>query len=251
MILYGIRPVEELIATVADRAIRAIAADWGGRLKPLAAKLDEAGVRRERTTRAELDALCEGGNHQGVAVELLPFAYASLESIIASQADSPRALILALDRVQDVGNLGAILRTAAALGVAGVLVPKHRAASVTGAVVRSSAGQALRVPVAQVTNLKRALDELKAHGWWAVGAGSGEAAQQVAPHAIDWDMRAVIVMGSEHDGIRRLVDEACDLHAAIPMTRGVESLNVSCACAVLCYEATRGVFDGGGEGSDA
>lgn len=242
MIVFGVRPVEELLEVGADRAIRALSPDWGGRLGPLADRLDAAGVARERASRAELDALCEGGNHQGVAVELLPFAYTSLEALIEAHADTPRALMLALDRVQDVGNLGAILRTAAALGVVGVLVPKHRAASVTGAVVRASAGQALRVPVAQVTNLNRALDALKAGGWWAVGAGSGAPEQRVAPHTIDWDMRAVLVMGSEHDGIRRLVSEACDLHATIAMTRGVESLNVSSACAVLCYEATRGVI---------
>lgn len=238
MHIYGLHPVEELLSVAPDRVAKVYASDPGSQgmetIRRLVAPLE---VVIEPADDARLDELAHGGNHQGVVVEATPFQYIALDDLIERTSDQSRACIVVLDQVQDPQNLGAILRSAAAMGVDGVIIPKDRAAGVTGAVVRASSGQAYRVPVAQITNVARTVDRLKEHGYWSVGADMDEESQEVWD--IDFDMKTALVIGGENEGIRRLVSEKCDFHARIPMEAGVESLNVASAATVIFYEIRR------------
>jgi len=202
----------------------------------LLALAERHGVSVDWVDPPDLDALCGNGNHQGVALEGREFAYQDFDAWMEGLAAAPRACALVLDQVQDPNNLGAILRTAAACGVAGVVLPERRAAAVTPAVIKTSAGQALRVPVCQVVNVARALEQLKEAGFWVVGAAT-RAGQ--APWDVKLPEKVAVVMGSEGAGMRRLVEEACDLKVSLPLAPGVESLNVSVAAAMLVYEVMR------------
>ncbi len=236
IVIYGVHPVEEVLAAAPNKVARVIAKDWdAAKLASIRDAADAAGVRRDTASGDDLDRLAEGGNHQGVAARLSDFTYASLDELLADTEDASTAAVLVLDGVQDPHNLGALLRTASALGAAGVIIPKDRAASVTPAVIRASAGLALRVPVIQVTNIARTLETLAENGWWSVAAVmDGDEAWDV-----DMVMKAAIVMGGEGDGVRRLVEEKCDFRARIPIQPHVESLNVSVAGALLLYEWAR------------
>jgi 23S rRNA (guanosine2251-2'-O)-methyltransferase len=146
------------------------------------------------------------------------------------------AVLLMLDQVTDPQNVGAILRSAAAFGAAGVILQDRHAPRFTGALAKAAAGAVERIPVARVVNLSRALDELTEAGWRAVGL-SGDAERDL--HQVIDGSAVVLVLGSEGEGLRRLVSEHCDELARIPMPGGFESLNVSAACAVALYEAAR------------
>jgi 23S rRNA (guanosine2251-2'-O)-methyltransferase len=185
----------------------------------------------ERRTKQELDEIAgPGARHQGAIAVVGEYPYVAVEDISPS-------LVLALDSVTDPQNFGALVRSAHVLGADGVVVPKDRAAQVTPAVVRASAGATEHVKIAQVTNLVRALEELKERGSWIVGAVAQGGKQ---PWELDLKEPSVIVVGAEATGIRRLVAKVCDLHVTIPMVAGgVGSLNVSAAGAVLLYEARR------------
>ena len=133
----------------------------------LSGAIEASGARLERVETARIEAICgAGANHQGVALEVGPFPYAGLGAILERAADRADALVVVLDGIQDAGNLGAIARSAAAFGAAGLILGKDRAAGVTAGAVRRSAGAIWRVPIAQVTNVGRALEELKGHGFW-------------------------------------------------------------------------------------
>lgn len=184
----------------------------------------------------ELDRRLPGVNHQGVAA-LVSAAQVldegALDDILEQQATP---LFLALDQVQDPHNLGACLRTAAAVGCDAVILPKDRSASLTPAVRKVAAGGAETVPVVQVTNLARCLKRLQKAGCWVAGT-DGEATQNI--HETDLTVPLVLVMGGEADGLRRLTRESCDMLVGIPMTDAVQSLNVSVAAGVCLFEARR------------
>ncbi|HEV2532979.1 23S rRNA (guanosine(2251)-2'-O)-methyltransferase RlmB [Phenylobacterium sp.] len=176
--------------------------------------------------------LPQGASHQGVAMRAGPLETVGLEDF----AGGPGAVVLMLDQVTDPQNVGAILRSAAAFGAQGVILQDRHAPRFTGALAKAAAGALERVPVARVVNLSRALEELSESGWRTIGL-SGEAEQ---PLAAVLDARpTVLVLGSEGEGLRRLVGEHCDELAKIPMPGGFESLNVSAAAAVALYEAAR------------
>ena len=206
-------------------------------LERLAERLADAGVPVERVPRARLDTLSSHGAHQGVVVRTRPFAYAELSDIIAA-AGTKDALVVVLDHVTDQGNFGAIVRTAEVVGAAGVVVAKARSASVGVGAYKTSAGAVLHLPIAQVPNLGRALDELKEAGFWACAAT--EHAHDDVWHA-PMGGRLALVMGSEGSGISRLVAEKCDFACRLPQRGRVESLNVAQATTVLCYEWLRRV----------
>jgi 23S rRNA (guanosine2251-2'-O)-methyltransferase len=238
MYIYGVHPSEELLRTAPDQVHAIFSTDPNsGKLEEVRSLVETYGLRLRHASQGDLDRMSEGGNHQGIVVQTRPFEYATLEYVLSKTKDASRACVLVLDQIQDPQNLGAILRSAAAMGVDGVLIPKDRAAGVTGAVVRASAGQALRVPVVCITNVARTLDELKDEGWWTAGAAAGENSTDL--WEMDFDMKTALVMGSEHEGIRRLVAEKCDFHVQVPMAGGVESLNVASAASVLLYEVRR------------
>lgn len=177
-------------------------------------------------------ALPQGAVHQGVAMRPAPLE----EAAVTDFEPKPGAVVLMLDQVTDPQNVGAILRSAAAFGAVGMVLQDRNAPKLTGALAKAAAGAVEQVPVARVVNLSRALDELTRAGWRTVGM-AGEAERPLA-EVLDGGP-TVIVMGSEGEGLRRLVAEHCDELARIPMPGGFESLNVSAAAAVALYEASR------------
>jgi 23S rRNA (guanosine2251-2'-O)-methyltransferase len=189
-------------------------------------------------TKPELDRLTDGAVHQGVAVQVPPYEYADLDDLLdAAERSGAAPLLVALDGVTDPRNLGAVMRSAGAFGGHGVVVPERRAAGVTASAWKTSAGAAARVPVARVTNLARALGELKQAGCFVVGLdGDGPTAIGDVAFATD---PLVVVVGSEGKGLSRLVREACDVVASIPITSDVESLNASVAGGIALYEVAR------------
>lgn len=205
-----------------------------GRVAKLISEARAAGVVVHRDPMESLDRRSQGQRHQGVLGEGGPFAYASIEEVAARLRDrGDAALILALDGITDPHNLGAILRSAAAAAVDGVLLPERRSAMVNETVIRASAGTAGRVPVCRVVNLGRALDDLKQAGAWIYGLAAGEGSQDYLGEP--FDRATVLVMGAEGEGLHLKIRERCDLLLHIPMPGGVESLNVSAAAAVTLF----------------
>ena len=220
----GRKPREVLLAdTRHDQRAR--------RLLELAAK---AKVTVRQVGRDTLDLYAPGLRHQGVlaAVEAADVAG---EEILDVPASADR-MLLVLDGVQDPHNLGACLRTAEAVGVAAIIIPRDRAVGLTPAVRKAAAGSAERVPVVAVTNLSRTLAKLKELGYWLTGL-AGEAEESI--YDVDLTGPLVLVMGGEAEGLRRLTADTCDRLARIPMVGRIESLNVSVAAAVCLYEAFR------------
>lgn len=233
MIIYGINPVLEALRAGRVREVRV--ADRGGdRLRELLAL---AGERRVPVKRLPPDVLAKqarGGVHQGVVAEVEEVASYSVEELVRGAKGTP--LLVVLDGIEDPHNLGAILRTCDAAGVDGVVVQSRRAAALGGAAAKASAGAVSHVRIAEVVNIARAIEELKALGVWTVGL-AGETPQSY--DAIDFTVPSAIVLGAEGDGLRRLVRERCDFLAAIPMSGHVDSLNVSVAAGVTLFEAVR------------
>jgi 23S rRNA (guanosine2251-2'-O)-methyltransferase len=189
-------------------------------------------------SRAELDRKTGGILHQGIALQVPPFAYRELADVLAEAQESATApLIVALDGVTDPRNLGAVIRSAVAFGAHGVIIPERRAAGVTATTWRTSAGTAARIPVAQVTNLVRALKECQQAGLLVVGLDADGTTSvddlELATEPI------VVVVGSEGRGLSRLVGQTCDLTVSIPMASAAESLNASVAAAVTLAEVAR------------
>lgn len=248
--VYGAGPVRELIAR-RPGSIRAVWVDpkRAGRSTsdPIAAIVvaaRAAGLKIEDRDRHALDrAAGEGANHQGVVAWLGAFQYAALEDLVTPGAPNGEPpLLLALDGVEDPRNLGAILRSAYLLGARGVIIPDHRAAQVTAVVAKASAGASELLPVAQVGNLVRALDELREHGLWRVAVHATESAQRI--DQIDGMLALCLVLGAEGTGVRPLVAKNCDFHAVIPMVRtAVGSFNVSVAASLALYEIRRQRMD--------
>ena len=187
-------------------------------------------------TRGELDRLTDGANHQGIAVEVAPYEYADPADLLA-RPRGRHPLIVALDGVTDPHNLGAVLRSAGAFGVDGVVVPERRSAGVTAAVWKVSAGAVARVPVARATNLVRALQEYQKAGCFVVGL-DGRAPTAVADLELATEP-LVVVVGSEGKGLSRLVRETCDVLAGIEISSRVESLNAAVATGITLYEVAR------------
>jgi len=189
--------------------------------------------------RAHLDKMTAGAIHQGLVLEVPAYEYAEPGDLLDRAADAGEAaLIVALDGITDPRNLGAVVRSAAAFGAHGVLVPERRAAGMTAAAWKTSAGAAARVPVARATNLTRALKAYAEAGCMVVGLAAGGQSLD----DLDVDIAAgplVVVVGSEGEGLSRLVSEACDLTVGIPMTSDTESLNAGVAAGVTLYAVSR------------
>ena len=188
--------------------------------------------------RSQLDRLANSKDHQGVVALAAARAAATLADILAS-ANSGRGqigLIVLLDGVEDPHNLGAIVRTALAAGARGVVIPERRAAGLTDTVARSSAGALAHLPVAKVTNLARAMEELKEAGYWLVGLD--ERADKVYTE-VDYTSPVGIVLGSEGQGLHELTLKRCDFVVSLPTSGPVKSLNVSVAAGVVLFEALR------------
>jgi 23S rRNA (guanosine2251-2'-O)-methyltransferase len=208
------------------------------RVSELVRTAGDRGIAIMEVSRAELDRLTGGVLHQGVGLQVPPYAYEPFEDLLAASAEhaSP-PLLVALDGVTDPRNLGAVIRSTAALGGHGVFLPARRAAGITATAWRTSAGAAARLPVARVTNLTRALRACQAQGYVVVGLDA-----DAETDLYDLDVAVgplVLVVGSEGRGLSRLVGETCDLRVAIPMASDVESLNAGVAAAVALAEVAR------------
>jgi 23S rRNA (guanosine2251-2'-O)-methyltransferase len=186
-------------------------------------------------TRAELDRLTGGAVHQGIALQLPGYDYLHPDDLLAAAQDSgTEPLIVALDAITDPRNLGAIIRSAAAFGAHGVLIPERRSAGMTAAAWKTSAGAAARIPVARATNLNRTLRSYADAGLTLVGLDAGGSGRLTDLAEASGPL--VLVVGSEGAGLSRLVREACDTVVAIPITGGVESLNAGVAAGIALYE---------------
>jgi 23S rRNA (guanosine2251-2'-O)-methyltransferase len=234
MIVYGINPVLEALRAGRVTSLR-VGDRGGGRMRELMTLATERGVKVQRVPADLLGRLARGGVHQGVIAEVEETATDySVDELVRDAAGVP--LIVVLDGIEDPHNLGAILRTADAAGIDGVVIQSRRSAALGGAAAKASAGAVAHVRIAEVVNIARAIEELKDAGVWTIGL-AGEATTSY--DAIDLTLPSAIVLGAEGSGLRRLVRERCDHLVAIPMSGHVGSLNVSVAAGITLFEAVR------------
>jgi len=216
----------------------AVGAERDDRLRDIFKIAADRGTPLLEVARSELDRLTGGAAHQGIALQLPVFEYVHPDDLLAAALDSDREpLIVALDSITDPRNLGAIVRTAAAFGAHGVLIPERRSAGMTAAAWKTSAGAAARIPVARATNLNRSLRTYAEAGLTLIGL-DGHAATGIS-EVPDMSGPVVLVVGSEGAGLSRMVREACDSLASIPISESVESLNAGVAAGIALYELTR------------
>lgn len=240
-ILYGRQPVRETLRAGRRQVFKLLLARGiqpAGIVGEVLSLAKQINIPVQEVDRRELDRLGGEVNHQGLAAEVSGYPYVELTALLdaAAQSDEPPLLVL-VDHVQDPQNLGALLRAAEAAGVHGVVLPARRAAAVTPAAARASAGAAEHILVAQVTNLVRAMEQLKAHGLWLAGL---EALPQAQPYTeADLTGPLGLIVGSEDQGLSRLVRETCDFFIRLPMHGRVTSLNASVAGAIALYEIRR------------
>ncbi len=234
----GVHPIEETLDVVPASILgeaRLFIADTRSftDIQPLLKRAEYKHVRTVSCTMDALDLRAGETRHQGVLLEIPSFPYADIDDVL-EKTDSKQPMIVVLDQIQDPHNLGAIIRSAAAFGATAVVIAKDRAAQMTPTALKTSAGQAWRVPVCRVTNIAQTLRGLKDAGFVVFGA---DIEGDPLP-SIRFDQPCVIVMGSEGDGMRRLTRTLCDQFARIEMNPAVESLNVSVAAAIFLYQAS-------------
>jgi 23S rRNA (guanosine2251-2'-O)-methyltransferase len=221
VIVYGRRPVAELLRAGRRRTLRV----WATK---------DPGVPFEHSSSDELTALAGTDAHQGIVAEAEPYHYVHAGELLGRDG-----LVIVLDEVQDPQNLGAICRTAEVAGALGVVIHDRRAAEVTPAVCKASAGAVEHVAIARVRNIADFLGEAKTAGCWCYGAAADSATNAFA---VDWPERVALVLGAEGKGLRPRVAGACDELVALPMRGRLDSLNVSATAAVLTYLALQREF---------
>jgi 23S rRNA (guanosine2251-2'-O)-methyltransferase len=230
-LVAGRKPVLELLSTAPER-VEGVMLQKGAKGGPIEQILDlcrQRGVRFRFVERHELDRQFPG-NHQGVLADIFEAGYTELHELLQTARQSPLPLLVALDQVLDPGNVGALARTVHALGGAGLLVPKHNAARLGTGALKASAGALLRLPIARVTNLARALEECAEEGYTIYGT-QGEAGENL--FFLEPRLPAVIVLGGEEKGMRPGVAKRCDFMLRIPLQHGFDSLNVAQAGALI------------------
>lgn len=247
-LLPGLKPVLDLLKSSPDQIVKIqIRKDWRppDQLYELARHYS---VPLEPVPLGQLDRLCANGqhngsqtSHQGVVAVLSQAKLVTVPELLALCPQSPLPLVIALDQIRDPGNLGAMARTAYAMGCAGLILPRHNSASPGPGALRSSAGALASLPLCMVPNLARALDDAAETGFAIYGAGCGTANCADA-FSFDWQLPCVLVMGSEEKGMRPGVAKRCSTLLNIPLARKFDSLNVAQACAILialCSKSTR------------
>jgi len=234
MLIYGLHPVLEALRSGRVKRLRVgVRADR--RIDQALALAGEMGVAVERVDGAVLQRLARGGLHQDIVAEVVAAEEYAVEDLVAAAGKEP-ALLVVLDSIEDPHNVGAILRTADAAGVHGVVRQARHAASLDGVVAKASAGALAHVRIATVVNIARAIEELKDAGVWTIGLDGSAPERYDAP---DLTLPTAIVLGAEGTGLRRLVRERCDRVVSIPMAGAVSSLNVSVAAGIMLFEAER------------
>jgi 23S rRNA (guanosine2251-2'-O)-methyltransferase len=226
VIVYGRNAVRELLAA-RRRPVRRVLATERAVVEPWL-----AGAKLEVVSAEEVERLCGSSGHQGICAETTGYPYVSGDELLAA----PDPLLVALDEVQDPQNVGAVIRTADAVGATGVVLPERRSAEVTPAVCKASAGAVEHVRVARVRNLADFLEQAKGAGTWVYGAAADGAVPYDQP---DYMGGVVLVLGAEGRGLRPRVASTCDALVALPLRGKVASLNVSAAAAALLYEILR------------
>jgi 23S rRNA (guanosine2251-2'-O)-methyltransferase len=203
-----------------------------GKIKEILELARQRGVPVRKEDRIVLDRLARGGVHQGIVAISSEFGYADFDVLFRGE----KPLIVVLDGVEDPHNLGAVIRTAEACGVSGIVVPERHSAPLTAAVIKASAGAAAHVPVVRMTNIVNAIDEMKDRGVWVVGVDTAGTQDWTG---FDYRGPIALVLGGEHRGLRRLVREHCDALVRLPMLGKIASLNISVAAGVVLYEVVR------------
>ncbi len=239
-ILYGVHPVLEVLKASRRKCHRIFIARGRRAIdqERISSEAGEKGVDIEMLDRSEIARLAGTEKHQGVAAKVDPFPYASIEEIIGiALRDDEKGFVLILDGVEDPHNLGSLIRSASLMGVHGIVIPKDKAAGISPAVVKVSAGAAEHLPVAGVTNINNAISKLKEGGFW-ISAAAGEASEPLYKHEFT-GYNVAIVMGNEGRGVRRLVRDRSDYLLSIPMKGDIDSYNVSVAGALFMGEVAR------------
>jgi 23S rRNA (guanosine2251-2'-O)-methyltransferase len=235
----AVRPVNEALRAKVSATALYIAQgiDIDERVSEIVRTAGDRGIPILEISRNELDRMTGGVLHQGIGLQVPPFAYENFDDLIAAAMEQTAPLLVALDGVTDPRNVGAVIRSVAAFGGHGVFMTERRAAGITATAWRTSAGAAARVPVSQVVNLTRAIKAAQKAGFTAIGLDAdGETDLYNLEAAIG---PLLVVVGSEGRGLSRLVGETCDLRVSIPMVSEVESLNASVAAAVTLAEVSR------------
>jgi len=237
-VLYGLHPVEEAIRSGSRQLDHVSVARErrDERLERLIELCRSSGIRVSLESRDQLTRLARTDAHQGVLAVVKERKFLGIEDLLTPKQGDEHRFFLALDGVEDPHNLGALLRTADAAGVDGVILPERRSAPVTATVAKTSAGASEHVRIARVTNLVRALEQMKQKHVWVIGLD-----ERGTPDYMDFDFKVdcVLVLGREGAGLHDLVKKTCDHLLRIPMAGQVSSLNVSVAGAVVMYEAMR------------
>ena len=239
-IICGRNPVLEAVRSgrEIDRLLVAHGVS-GGSVAAIIAKCRAKGILIKEVSPQKLDYYCGGANHQGVAVMFASQEYASVDDIFAVATDkNEKPFIIVCDEIEDPHNLGAIIRTAEACGVHGIIIPKRRSASLNATVAKAACGALEYMPVARVTNIANTIDSLKSRGVWVFGADmDGDDYTKT-----DFDLPCALVIGNEGKGIGELTAKKCDAIISLPMYGKINSLNASVAAGVLMYEVVRRRF---------
>ncbi|RLB69498.1 MAG: 23S rRNA (guanosine(2251)-2'-O)-methyltransferase RlmB, partial [Deltaproteobacteria bacterium] len=237
-LVCGINAVDELLRRQGRRVQTLYCLDDAGRrVKELVERARNDGVTIKSVPVSALDRLAGEIRHQGVAVAVAPFLFTKLSELLRSaKSISDGSVLVALDGVTDPRNLGAVIRSAAAAGVAGLLLPERRSAAITATVAKTAAGALENMPISRIVNLADALRRCQENGFWVYGAAA-DGGEDL--YSIEWPDFVVLVLGSEDKGLRPIVAKACDFQVTIPLASRSESLNVGIAAAVTLFEINR------------
>lgn len=236
--IYGKNSLEETLKAAPERINKVLICEnskFDKKINSIVNFCKENKVKFQFVPKEKIDSIVPGVSHQGIAASISPIKYTNLDEFLSS-LNKTNALVVMLDSVEDVHNLGAIIRTAVCAGADGIIIPDKRSVSVTGAVEKISAGAVNKIPIIRVSNLSNSILKLKKNGFWIVGA---EGDSDTNYFDIDYHMNYAIVLGGENQGISNIVRKNCDYMVKIPIIGEFNSLNVSNAASILIYEALR------------
>lgn len=248
--LYGKNPIQEALRARKRKIYNFFYSTSPGEtiLKEVLALCEKNGVKSQKVQKDWFQKKWPLVVTQGWALEVSEFPYLEYEELLSTLQNKKNCLVLALDQIQDPQNLGAILRSAECSGVAGILLPKVRSSPLSPMVAKASAGALEYLNIAQVVNLARCLSQLKESGFWVVGTSVAEDLSQDSPKwdvkvqdalTFQWPEKTVLILGSEGEGMRRLIKDSCDFLIHLPLVGKIQSLNVSVTAAVCLYEYLR------------